>query len=159
MRRLLKRTAIAFVIVFAAAQLVRSEHSNPATDSSQTLRAQIGSASGLVMVVDRACRDCHSNETVWPTSWYTQVAPLSWVIANGVAEGRSVLNFSEWGTYSPSQQQMLLAASCQTAMDGTMPGSAWTVLQPEARLSAQDIDTICAAARQAREPTDTIYSR
>ena len=75
---------------------------------------------------------------------------MSWAIANGVAEGRSVLNFSEWATYSPAQQQMLLAASCQTAMDGTMPGSAWTVLQPEARLSAQDIETICAAARQAR---------
>ena len=150
MRKLLKRAAVAFVIVFAAAQLVRSEHSNPATNSSHTLRAQFGSTSGLVTVVDRACRDCHSNETVWPTSWYTQIAPVSWAIANGVAEGRSVLNFSERATYSPAQQQTLLAASCQTAMAGTMPGSAWTLLRPEARLSAQDIETLCIAARQAR---------
>jgi hypothetical protein len=150
MRKLLKRAAIAFVIALAAAQLVRSEHTNPATDPSHTLRAQTGSASGFVTVVDRACRDCHSYETVWPTSWYAQIAPLSWVIANGVAEGRSVLNFSEWATYSPAQRQMLLAASCQTAMDGTMPGRAWTLLQPEARLSTQDIETICAAAREAR---------
>src|SRR5688572_3211202 len=150
MRRLLKRAAVAFVIVFAAAQLVRSEHTNPATDPSHTLRAQLGSGSGVVTVVDRACRDCHSNETVWPTSWYTQIAPVSWAITNGVAEGRSVLNFSEWATYSPAQQQTLLAASCQTAMDGTMPGSAWTLLRPEARLSAQDIETLCIAARQAR---------
>ena len=88
--------------------------------------------------------------TVWPTSWYTQMAPLSWLIANAVAEGRSVLNFSEWTTYSPAQQRTLLDASCQTAKDGTMPGSAWMLLHPEARLSAQDIETICAAARQAR---------
>jgi hypothetical protein len=147
MTRLMKRAAIGFVIVFAAAQLVRSEHANPATDPADTLGAQLGYDSGLVTIVDRACRDCHSNETVWPTSWYTQIAPVSWVIANGVAEGRGVLNFSEWATYSPAQQQMLLAASCQTAMDGTMPGSAWTLRQPEARLSAQDIATICAAAR------------
>jgi hypothetical protein len=32
MRRLLKRAAVAFVIVSAAAQLVRSEHTNPPTD-------------------------------------------------------------------------------------------------------------------------------
>jgi hypothetical protein len=96
-----------------------------------------------------ACRDCHANETVWPTSWYTQIAPSSWVIANGGAEGRSVLNFSERATYSPAQQT-LLAASCQTAMDGTLPGSAWTLLRPEARLSVQDIETLCIAARQAR---------
>ena len=150
MRRLLKRAGVAFAIVFAAAQLVRSEHTNPATDPSHTLRAQLGSASGVVTVVDRACRDCHSNETVWPTSWYTRVAPVSWAIANGVAEGRSVLNFSEWATYSPAQQQTLLAASCQTAMDGTMPGKAWTLLRPEARLSAQDVETLCIAAREAR---------
>lgn len=150
MRKLPKRAAVAFVIVFAAAQLVRFEHSNPAMDGSHMLRAPIGSVSGLVPIVDRACRDCHSNETVWPTSWYTQMAPLSWLIANAVAEGRSVLNFSEWTTYSPAQQRTLLDASCQTAKDGTMPGSAWMLLHPEARLSAQDIETICAAARQAR---------
>lgn len=149
MKKLLKRAAVVFVIVFAAAQLVRSEHTNPATDASHTLRAQFGSANSVVTVVDRACRDCHSNETVWPTAWYTQIAPLSWVIAGGVAEGRRVLNFSEWTTYSPAQQQRLLDASCRTARDGTMPGSAWTLLRPEARLSAHDIETICIAARQA----------
>jgi len=149
MRKLLKRAGVAFVIVFAVAQLVRSGHSNPPIDSTHTLRAHVGSASALVRVVDRACRDCHSNETVWPTAWYTQLAPLSWVIANGVAEGRRVLNFSEWTTYSPAQQRMLLAASCQTAKDGTMPGRAWTLLYPEARLSPQDTETICGAARQA----------
>ena len=150
MSRLLKRAAIAFANVFAAAQLVRSEHTNPATDPGNALAAQIGPAGGLVAVVDRACRDCHSNETVWPTSWYAQVAPLSWVIAAAVAEGRSVLNFSEWAAYSPAQRQLLLAASCRTAMDGTMPGRAWTLMHPETRLSPEDIETICAAARQAR---------
>ena len=39
MRRLLKRAAVAFVIVFAAAQLVRSERANPAIDPTHTLRA------------------------------------------------------------------------------------------------------------------------
>ena len=56
MRRLLKRAAVAFVIVFAAAQLVRSEHTNPATDATHTLRAQLGSASGVVTVMARQAR-------------------------------------------------------------------------------------------------------
>ena len=42
----------------------------------------------------QACFDCHSNETVWPA--YAKVAPISWLIAHDVDEGRSVLNFSEW---------------------------------------------------------------
>jgi len=30
-----------------------------------------------------------------------------------------------------------------------MPWSTWTTLHPESKLSAQDVETICAAARRA----------
>jgi hypothetical protein len=42
----------------------------------------------------RACFDCHSNETKWP--WYSNVAPMSWMLERDVEAGRSVINFSEW---------------------------------------------------------------
>jgi hypothetical protein len=145
MIRRLKQAALIFFLVFAAAQLVRPERANPPTDANRTIQAHVGAASGLVAILDRSCRDCHSNGTVWP--WYTQVAPLSWLMARGVAEGRKAVNFSEWGAYSPDQQQTLLGMSCNDASTGRMPG-AWTLLHPEARLSPQDIETICAAARQ-----------
>src|SRR5437764_214194 len=46
-------------------------------------------------LAQRACFDCHSNETTWP--WYSHVAPVSWLLARDVIEGRSRLNFSTWG--------------------------------------------------------------
>jgi hypothetical protein len=147
MSRRLKQAGVVVLVVFAAAQLVRPERANPPTDASRTIVAHVGTASGLAAVLDRACRDCHSNETAWP--WYTQVAPLSWVWAYGVREGRKRVNFSEWASYSPEHQRGLLAASCQSASQGRMPGSAWTLLHPEARLSAQDLETVCAAGHQA----------
>jgi hypothetical protein len=58
--------------------------SEPAWDSPQT-RA----------LAQRACFDCHSNETTWP--WYSRIAPISWLVAHDVVEGRSRLNFSTWG--------------------------------------------------------------
>jgi hypothetical protein len=142
-----KWIAGAFVVVFAAAQLIRPERANPPTDASRAIEAEAGSTNGLVAVLDRACRDCHSNGTVWP--WYTQIAPASWLMARGVAEGRKAVNFSEWASYQPGVQRALLSASCQDVSTGKMPG-AWTLLHPETRLSAQDIETICAAARQAQ---------
>ena len=87
---------------------------------------------------------------MWP--WYAQIAPVSWVLARGVAEGRNAVNFSEWGAYSPEQQRDLLAASCQDVSEDRMPG-VYTMLDPETRLSPQDIETICAAARQAETNT------
>ena len=150
MTRRLKQAAVVFVVVFAAAQLVRPGRANPVTDSSRTIQAHVGTASGLVTVLDRACSDCHSNQTVWPS--YTQVAPLSWLMAYAVGEGRRAVNFSEWAGYSPEQQRTLLTLSCRDASEGKMPGI-YTLLHPEMRLSAQDIETICTAARQAAPNT------
>ena len=146
MSRRLKQAAIVIVAVLAAAQLVRAERTNPTTDVSRTIQAHMPTGSGLVAVLDRSCRDCHSNGTVWP--WYTQVAPLSWLMAQAVREGRNAVNFSEWAGYQPAQQRLLLALSCEDATNGKMPG-AYTLLRPETRLSPQDVETICAAARQA----------
>lgn len=144
----LKIVAIVFgalVVLFAAAQLIRPERTNPASNASQAIQAHVGAKSGLLAVLNRACRDCHSNETVW--SNYSQIAPMSWLVAYGVAGGRRSVNFSEWGTYSPEQQRNLLTAACQDATSGKMPGSAYTTFYPAARLSAHDVETICAAAR------------
>ncbi len=78
MRRL-KQVAVAFIVVFAAAQLVRPDRVNPATDPSRTIQAHVGPNGGLAAVLDRAWGDCHSNATVWP--WYTHIAPVSWLMA------------------------------------------------------------------------------
>ena len=147
MSRRLKRAAIAFVVVLAAAQLIRPSRANPPIDPSRTIQAH-ETTKGLGAVLDRSCGDCHSNATVWRS--YTQVAPMSWLMAYAVSKGRDVVNFSEWASYSPEQQRILLSLSCQDASEGKMPDG-YTWLRPETRLSAQDVATICAAARQ----TDT----
>jgi hypothetical protein len=143
MSRRLKQAFAVFVVVVAAAQLVRPGRANPPTDVSRSIQGQVGTASGLAAVLDRSCRDCHSNGTVWP--WYTQIAPVSWLMAYGVTEGRKAVNFSEWAAYQPDRQRELLVASCRDASEGKMPGS-YTLLHPEMRLSPQDVETICAAA-------------
>ena len=144
MTKRLKQAAVVFVVVLAAAQFIRPDRTNPATDVSRTIDAHVGTGSELVALLDRACSDCHSNATVWP--WYTQVAPLSWLMAHAVTEGRKAVNFSEWSGYSPSQQRTLLSVSCDDASTGRMPG-AWTLIHRDARLSSHDVETICAAAR------------
>jgi hypothetical protein len=146
MGRRLMQVAVVAVVLFAAAQLIRPNRDNPPTDPGRTIQAHAGTSSELAVVLDRSCRDCHSNNTVWPS--YTQVAPLSWLMARGVAEGRKAVNFSEWASYPPDVQRTLLSVSCQDATSGKMPGP-YTLVRPETKLSPRDIETICAAARQA----------
>jgi len=142
----LKKAAVAFVVVLVGAQFVRPDRTNPPTDPSRTIQSQAGTASELGSILDRACGDCHSNETVWP--WYTEVAPVSWLMALGVTKGREAVNFSEWAAYPPAQQRSLLAFSCQDVRTNRMPGP-YTLVRPETKLSEADVETICAAGRIA----------
>jgi len=145
MNRRLLQAAVVVLVLIAAAQLVRPQGSNPPIDAKRTIQAHVGDAN-LVAVLDRACGDCHSNRTTWP--WYTQIAPVSWVMAYGVSAGRKAVNFSEWGAYPPEKQRALLLLSCRDVSAGKMPDKSWTTIHPEARLSPQDIETICSAAQQ-----------
>ncbi len=143
-RRLSMAVAVCAAL-FAAAQLVRPGHAHPATDPAHTIGSQLGAASALPAILDRSCGDCHSNATAWPS--YTRIAPLSWVVARAEAEGRKAVNFSEWTGYSPERRRALLVRSCEDASTGKMPVDVYVRLRPEARLSAGDVETICAASR------------
>ena len=68
---------------------------------------------------------------------------------DGRAEGSQLLRV---GRVFAGQQRTLLAVSCDDATSGKMPGP-YTLVRPETRLSAQDIETICEAARQAEANT------
>ena len=144
MGRRLKKAVVVFAALFGAAQLVRPERANPTTDTTRTIQAHAGTSSELVAILDRACNNCHSNATAWPS--YTKLAPLSWLVAYGERAGRKAVNFSDWAAYQPAQQRGLLMASCQDATTGKMPGI-YTLVRSDARLSPNDIQTICAAAR------------
>ena len=146
----LKLAALGVVVVLGGAQLVRPELTNPPIVPNRTIGAQLGPASRAAAILDRSCRDCHSNATEW--RWYARVAPLSWLMVRGVAEGRRIVNFSEWAAYPPEQRRALLAASCQAVTSGKMPGI-YTSVRPETRLTEQDIKAICDAAEAASTPT------
>ena len=76
----------------------------------------------------RACFDCHSNETVWP--WYSNIAPVSWLVANHTFEGRDRLNFSDWMSGDVDLNRL------QRDIDsGRMPPAYYTMIHQGARLT------------------------
>jgi mono/diheme cytochrome c family protein len=83
------------------------------------------------VLAQRSCYDCHSNETKWP--WYSNVAPVSWLVINDTNEGRSALNFSQWGR---GEQEALEAA--ETVQEGRMPPRLYLLTHAEARLNSAE---------------------
>lgn len=146
--RILKWLAIALVVAFIAIQFVRPARTNPAVDESQTISALTQMTPEVASILDRSCRDCHSNKTVWP--WYTQIAPVSWWLSDHVNEGRHDLNLSEWGKLPSDRQERKLRQMCDEVTEGQMPLSTYLPMHPTARLSEQDKKTLCEWTDQER---------
>ena len=125
MNKLLLKVAGGLVGFFVLIQLVPygRDHTNPpgnvepAWDSTATRD-----------LVARACFDCHSNQTKWP--WYSNVAPVSWLVQYDVEEGRETLNFSE---FDKPQEEADEAA--EAVQEGEMPDPKYLLTHAEARLT------------------------
>ena len=136
-----------FLLAFIGAQFVRADRTNPAAAPTASLRARVPSDVGAIL--DRSCRNCHSNETEWP--WYSNVAPMSWMLADHVHQGREHFNYSEWTSYPSDDQDKFLGAMCNLVQRGRMPLPSYLLIHRDAKLSPDDVQAICTWSDKMRD--------
>ncbi len=136
--RILKWVVLAAILI----QLIPygHTHSNPATiqepawDSPQTKD-----------LVHRACFDCHSNQTTWP--WYSNVAPISWLLQRDVNGGRSHLNFTEW-----DRPQKHAKDVAEQVKEGEMPPWFYRPMHPASKLTDAEKQALIEGAEKTLGP-------
>ncbi len=118
----------AAVVLFGLIQLIPfgHQHSDPPVQAephwdSPTTRS----------LAARACFACHGNQTVWP--WYSNVAPVSWLVQRDVDNGRARLDFQQW-----NQPQRAARRAAEAVQRGSMPPSYYVWLHPDAKLSSAE---------------------
>jgi len=135
------KIVVIVVIIVAAIQLYRPAETNPPEDPSHNISAVAQVSPEVDKIISRSCNDCHSNKTVWP--WYSKVAPVSWLVASDVNDGRRHLNFSEWTQLTTERQQRRLSQICSEVDEGEMPLKQYTWIHKETPLNRQQRDTVC----------------
>lgn len=88
-------------------------------------------------LMERACFDCHSNETKWPA--YAYVAPISWLMAHDTNEGRQKFNLSDWKNHPGEGDEMV-----ESVQNGSMPMPIYLPMHPQANLTAAEKDQLIA---------------
>ena len=91
-------------------------------------------------ILERCCRDCHSEATRYP--WYSYIAPVSLWIRRDVSQGRFHLNLSKWDEYSSIRKQRSLSEIANQVKDREMPLREYTWLHPDAKLSDSEVDAV-----------------
>jgi hypothetical protein len=107
-------------------------------------------------LLGRSCRDCHSNQTVWP--WYSYVAPTSWLVERDVRRGRDHMNLSHWPQYNFKQREKLLADIASVVKNHEMPLPQYTLIHRGAKLSDAERDILYHWARQERRKVKAALS-
>jgi hypothetical protein len=141
LRRAARMTLATGICIAAAIQFIRPARTNPSSDPSNALAAREQVPPDVMAIINRSCRDCHSNDTRWP--WYSNVAPVSWWVIDHVNHGRSHFNFSEWAKYNREEQQNLLRQSCELTRKGAMPLPSYLRMH-DAVLQPAEIEAVCA---------------
>ena len=84
-------------------------------------------------ILKKSCYDCHSNHTNYP--WYSYIQPIRILLERDIEEGKSNLNFSEWGNYSNRKQLSKFSRIIKQIEQDEMPLKSYIFIHPNAKMT------------------------
>lgn len=133
-QRKIVRVSLVLIVCLVLIQFIRPSLDNPPVTGDLQAPAEVKT------ILQRACYDCHSNET--KLAWFDKPAPAYWLVASHVREGRALLNFSHWDSLTVDQQKGKLFESLNQIVFKEMPLSQYTTFHGDARVSGDDIKVL-----------------
>ncbi|HEY6902526.1 MAG TPA: cytochrome P460 family protein [Puia sp.] len=122
------------LIIGIAIQFIRPRLDNPPVTAD--LKAPVE----VKAILQRACYDCHSNET--HLAWFDQPAPAYWLVVNHVKQGRKVLNFSSFDSLPRAVQAGKLYESLNQIEYGVMPVKQYTTFHHGGRVTPEEVEVL-----------------
>jgi hypothetical protein len=132
--KVIRIVILLLIVIGVAIQFIRPRLDNPPVTGDLDAPPQVKA------ILQRACYDCHSNET--RLAWFDEPAPAYWLVVNDVNGGRQVLNFSHWDSLNKGQQAGKLFESLNQIAFKTMPLSQYTTFHHGAVVSPGEIETL-----------------
>lgn len=145
----LRYTAGSIVIILVVIQFIPNELPPAEGENQGDLIKGNFASPEVAQLLKNSCYNCHSNETRYP--WYSYVAPVSWLVAADVRNGRDELNFSTWTGYDATKMLGKLDDIGEEVGEGDMPLPIYTFMHPSARLDDKQREMIVQWAEGAMD--------
>lgn len=144
-----KKIAWFLLIALIVIQFIKPQKNQSTQKSSNDISTLAAVPANVQTVLDKACNDCHSNNTRYP--WYSNIQPVAWWLANHVKEGKGELNFSEFTSYSPKKQARKLEETIEMVKEGEMPLNSYTWTHKDAVLTNEEKLALSSWADELRK--------
>lgn len=146
--KLLKKISLAVVVVLVGMQFFSPTKNISPGSHTEVFIKETNPSTELKTIFENSCYDCHSNNTEYP--WYNNIAPISYLLADHVKEGKKHLNFSEWQGYSLRKKDRLLEEIEEVVIDGNMPLNQYTFFHNNTELTPNEVNKLVEWVRQTR---------
>lgn len=152
---LIKKLVIVISITFITIQFVQPAHNKNVRVLPTDISNIVSIPDSVQEVFEKACYDCHSNNTTYP--WYSNIQPMGWLMAKHIKQGKEELNFSEFGSYSPRRQLSKLDGIANSIRDDIMPLWSYKLMHKNAQFSTIEKTLIINWAERSKESLSTKY--
>lgn len=132
----MKKIFLYVVAVLLLMQLYRPAKNSNSEVSETSIGKMIQVPESIQNILDRSCADCHSNNTKY--LWYHEIAPISYVVAYHISEGKEHVNFDTWGKYNANQKKHIIDNLEEVIESREMPLFGYLKLHPDAVISDAD---------------------
>ena len=121
----MKKIILGIAVLLVVIQFFRPEKNSSSTPSTNNIAKKYNTSNEVKVILDKACNDCHSNNTKYP--WYSNFQPVAWWLDHHVDEGKGEINFDEFLTYPPKKARHKMEEVNEMVKEGEMPLNSYTL--------------------------------
>ncbi|MEO6251974.1 MAG: heme-binding domain-containing protein [Ferruginibacter sp.] len=133
--RLVKKILLALLTIFIVIQFIQPVRNKSGQVLATDFTKLYGVPGNVQVILQNACYDCHSNNTIYP--WYSNIQPMAWVMARHIKNGKETLNFSDFGSYTSRRQISKLKGIANQVKEDEMPIASYKLMHKKAKLSKE----------------------
>jgi hypothetical protein len=152
---IVKKMILGLLVVLIIMQFFRSPKNRSIANYPNDISVLYPVPSNVASILDKACNDCHSNNTRY--RWYNNIQPVAWWLNGHVEEGKRGLNFNEFASYRISKQYHRMQDIIDEVKEGEMPLSSYTIIHTNAKLTDEEKSTLINWARSIRDSIKATY--
>jgi len=129
---MIKKILIGLLVILVAIQFIRPQKNNSG-DISKDITTLYPMPDSVKLVFDKACADCHTNNTKYP--FYASIQPIGFWLDDHVKDGKRHFNINEFAGYRIGKQNKKLDEVIEQIKEGEMPLASYTLIHKEAILT------------------------
>jgi len=152
---MLKKIFLVLLAILIIIQFIRPAKNKSEGPQPNTLSAKYPVPDDVKVILDKACLDCHSNNTRYP--WYYNIQPVAWWLNKHITEGKSHFNIDEYTNKRPRYQYHKMEEVIEMVKEGEMPLNSYTWTHKDARLSTEEKEKVTGWATAVMKSLESEY--